>query len=41
MLVLDVLDDGIPASLIVDLVTVARGVNDVQTQADTVLLNDV
>jgi len=41
VLVLDVLDNGIPAALVVDQVTVARGVDNVETQPDAILLNDV
>jgi hypothetical protein len=41
VLVLDVLDNWVPASVVVDLVTVTRGINNVQAQTDAVLLNDV
>lgn len=41
VLVLDVLDDGVPASVVVDQVAVAGGVDNVQAQPDTVLLDDV
>lgn len=41
VLVLDVLDDGVPAAVVVDQVTVARGVNDVQAETDAVLLDVV
>lgn len=41
VLVLNVLHNWIPASLVVDLVTVSRGINNVQPQADTILLDDV
>lgn len=41
VLVLDILDDWVPASLVVHLVSVSRGINNVQPQADTVLLDDV
>lgn len=41
MLVLDVLDDGVPAAVVVDQITVARGVNDVQPETDAVLLDVV
>lgn len=41
VLVLDVFDNGIPAALVVDQVTVARGVDNVETQPDAILLNDV
>lgn len=40
VLILDVLDDGIPASVVVDLVSVARGVDDVEAESDAVLLDD-
>jgi len=41
VLVLDVLDDRIPASIIIDLISVAGCVNDVKPQAHTILLDDV
>lgn len=41
VLVLDVLHNWVPASLVVYLVTVTRGINNVQPQADTVLLDNV
>ena len=41
VLVLDVLDDGIPAAVVVDKVAVAWSVNDVQSQAHAVLLDNV
>lgn len=41
VLVLDVLDDGVPASVVVDQVAVSRSVDNVQAQTDAVLLNDV
>ena len=41
VLVLNVLDNGIPAALIVDQVTVARSVDNVETQPDAIFLNDV
>jgi len=41
VLVLDVLHDGVPATLIVDQVTVARGVDDIETETHSVLLDDV
>ena len=41
MLVLDVLDNGVPAAVIVDKVAVAGCVNNVQAEAHTVLLNNV
>jgi predicted RNA-binding protein len=41
VLVLDVLDDGVPAALVVDQVAVAGRVDDVQSQTHAVLLDDV
>jgi predicted RNA-binding protein len=41
VLVLDVLDDGVPAALVVDQVAVAGRVDDVQTQTHAILLDDV
>ena len=41
MLVLDVLDNGVPAAVVVDKVTVAGRVNDVQAEAHTVLFDNV
>jgi len=41
VLVLDVLDNGIPTAVVVNEVAIAGGVNDVQSQADTVLFDDV
>ncbi|MDA4132867.1 MAG: hypothetical protein OK454_07060, partial [Thaumarchaeota archaeon] len=41
VLVLDVLDDGVPAAVVVDQVTVAGGVDDVKPEPDAVLLDDV
>lgn len=41
VLILDVLDDGIPAAVVVHQVSVTGGINDVESQADAVLLNDV
>lgn len=41
VLVLDVFHDRIPAAVVVHEITVTRGVDDVQTKADTVLFNDV
>lgn len=40
MLVLDVLDDRVPALVIVDEVSVTGGVNDVQLKTDAVLNDD-
>jgi len=41
VLVLDVLDDRVPASVVVDQVAVSGSVDNVQAQTNTVLLNDV
>lgn len=41
VLVLDVLDDRIPAAVVVDQVAVAGGIDNVQPQTDAVLLDDV
>jgi hypothetical protein len=41
VLVLDVLDDWIPASIVVDLITITRGIDNVQPQTNTILLDDV
>lgn len=41
MLVLDVFDDGVPASVVVDQVAVSGSVDNVQAQTDTVLLDNV
>lgn len=41
VLVLDVLDDWIPASVVVDLITITRGIDNVQPQTNTILLDDV
>lgn len=41
VLVLDVLDDWIPAAVVVDEVAVTRSVDNVQAQTDAILLNDV
>ena len=41
VLILDVLDDGVPAPVVVDQVTISGGVDNVQAQTDTVLFNDV
>lgn len=41
VLVLDVLDNGIPASVIVDLVSVSGGIDNVQAQTNTILLDYV
>lgn len=39
VLVLDVLDDGLPAVLVVDLVTISGSVDNVESQLDSVLNN--
>jgi hypothetical protein len=41
VLVFDVLDDGVPAAVVVDKVAIARSVNNVQAQSHAVLLNNV
>lgn len=41
VLVLDVLDDGVPAAVVVDQITVARGVDNVEPKTDAILLDDV
>ncbi len=41
VLILDILDDRVPAPVVVDQVTVARGVDDVQPEPDAILLDDV
>ena len=41
MLVLDVLDNGIPATVVVNEVAVTGSVNNVQAQSHAILLNDV
>jgi hypothetical protein len=41
MLILDILDDWIPASVVIDLVTIARGINNVKPQTDSILFNNV
>jgi hypothetical protein len=41
VLVLDILDDRVPAAIVVDQVAIARGVNNVELEADTILLNDM
>lgn len=41
MLVFDVLDNWVPASVVVDLVAVTWGIDNVQAQTDSVLLDDV
>jgi hypothetical protein len=41
VLILNVLDNRIPASVIVDLITITRGIDNVQPQTNTILLDDV
>lgn len=41
VLVLDVLDDRVPAPVVVDEVAIAGGIDNVESEADAVLLNDV
>lgn len=41
VLVLNVFDDWVPASVVVHLVAVAWGVHDIQPQTNSILLNDV
>lgn len=41
VLVLDVLDDGIPAAVVVDHVAVAGGVDNIEAETDAILLDDV
>lgn len=41
VLILDILDDRVPATVVVNKIAVARGVDDVEPQADAVLLDDV
>jgi hypothetical protein len=41
VLVLDVLDNGIPAAVVVDQIAVAGSVNNVQAQPHAILLNNV
>lgn len=41
VLILDVFDNGIPAAVVVDEVSVARGIDDVESEADTILLDDM
>jgi hypothetical protein len=41
VLVLDVLDDWIPASVVVDLITITWGINNVQPQTNSIFLDDV
>ena len=41
VLVLDVLDDGVPAPVVVDQITIAGSIHNVQSEADVVLFDDV
>lgn len=41
VLILNVLDNRIPASVIVDLITITRSIDNVQPQTNTILLDDV
>ena len=41
VLVLDILDNRVPAPVVVDQIAIAGGVDDVQSEADVVLLDDV
>lgn len=41
VLVLDVLDDRVPAAVVVDQVAVTRGIDDVESEANAILLDDV
>ena len=41
VLVFDVLDNRVPASIVVDLITITWGIDNVQSQTDAVLLDDV
>lgn len=41
VLVLDVLDNRVPAAVVVDQVTVARGINNVEPKANAILFDDV
>jgi len=41
VLILNVLDNRIPTSVIVDLITITRGIDNVQPQTNTILLDDV
>lgn len=41
VLILDVLDDGIPAAVVVDEIAIARGVDNVESQSHAVLLDDM
>jgi hypothetical protein len=41
VLILDVLDDGVPTAVIVDKITIAGGIDNVESKSDTVLFNVV
>lgn len=41
MLVLDILDNGVPAAVVVDQVAITGGIDNVEPQPNAVLLNDV
>lgn len=41
MLIFDVFDNRVPAAIVVDEVSVSRSVDNVESEADAVLLNDV
>jgi len=41
VLVLDVLDDRIPAPIVIDLVTITWGIDDVQPQTNAIFLDNV
>lgn len=41
VLILDILDNGVPAAVVVDQVTVTGGVDNVESQSNAVLLNNV
>ena len=41
VLILDVLHDWVPASIVVDLITISWCIDNVQSQTDTILLDDV
>ena len=41
VLVFDVLDDGVPAAVVIDQVAVAGGVDDVEAEAHAILFDDV
>lgn len=41
MLILNVLDDWIPASIIVDLISITWGINNIESQLYAILLDDV